>query len=187
MRIGYARVSTTDQDAGLEAQLRDLEAAGCERVFSEQVSGKDTHRPQLQTALDYLRDGDALVVTKPDRLARSTADLLGLADRIQAKGATLVVLSMGGQAMDTATPTGKLMLTMLGAVAEFERSLMLERQREGIAAAKEAGKYKGRPSTVMSQAQTIRRMRAEGHSAIAIAKALGIARSGVYRALGEAP
>jgi len=185
MHIGYARVSTVDQDAGLDAQIRDLKAAGCTRIFQEKVSGKDTKRPKLADALDFVREGDTLVVTKVDRMARSTADFLGLVDQVKAKGASFVVLSLGGQTFDIGTPTGKLMLTMLAGVAEFEREMMLERQREGIAKAREEGKYKGRPRTVMSQAEKVRELKAEGMSAVNIAKTLGIARSGVYRALEE--
>lgn len=185
MKIGYARVSTVDQDAGLEAQIRDLKTAGCEKVFAEKISGKDAKRPELLAALEFIRTGDVLVVTKPDRMARSTADLLAYVEALKTKGCGLIVLSMNGTTLDTTSPTSKLMLTMLAAVAEFERDLMLERQREGIAKARQEGKYKGRPRTVMSQAETIRKMKADGLSAAAIAKELGIARSGVYRALNE--
>lgn len=183
MKIGYARVSTVEQDAGLEAQIRDLKAAGCEKVFSEKISGTDSKRPELLSALDFIRAGDVLVVTKPDRMARSTADLLGFVQTIEAKECGLIVLSMNGTTLDTTSPTSKLMLTMLAAVAEFERDLMLERQREGIAKAKAEGRPMGRPRTVLSQAETIRKMKADGLSALAISKQLGIARSGVYRAL----
>lgn len=181
--IGYARTSTVEQEAGLEAQERDLRAAGCSRVYSERVSSVAA-RPQLVAALDYLRDGDVLVVTKPDRLARSVADLLGIIGQVEAKGAGLRVLSMGGAEVDTRTPTGKLMLTMLGAVAEFERGLMLERQREGIAKAKEAGKYRGRAPTAQRQAEAVFKMKAEGVRPTEIAKRLGIGRASVYRILG---
>ena len=143
MKIGYARTSTTEQMAGLEAQERELKAAGCAKVYSEQISGTKRDRPQLAAALEHMRQGDVLMVTKPDRLARSTADLLGYVKAIQAKGCHLIVQSMGGQTLDTSNPTSKLMLTMLGAVAEFERDLMKERQAEGIAKAKAEGKYKG--------------------------------------------
>lgn len=186
MKIGYARVSTVDQDAGLEAQIRDLTAAGCEKIFSEKVSGTDSKRPALLEALEYVRPGDVLVVTKPDRLARSTADLLGYVQTAQAKECGLIVLSMNGTTLDTTSPTSKLMLTMLAAVAEFERDLMLERQREGIAKAKAEGRPMGRPRTVLSRTESIRKMKEKGMSATAIAKALGIARSGVYRALESA-
>jgi DNA invertase Pin-like site-specific DNA recombinase len=137
--VGYARTSTTDQKAGLEAQLRDLQAIGCHRVFSEEVSSVDTSRPQLEHALDYIREGDTFVVTKLDRLARSVADLVKIRDRLQRKGVGLRILQMGGEQVDTSTPTGSLLLNLLGSIAEFERELMLERQREGIAKAKSEG------------------------------------------------
>jgi len=183
MRIGYGRVSTVDQDAGLEAQERDLKAAGCERIFLEKISGTKADRPRLTAALDALREGDVLVVTKPDRLARSTADLLAFVEGVKAKGCGLIVLSMNGQTLDTTSPTATLMLTLLAAVAQFERELMLERQREGIARAKAEGRRLGRPATILYQAATIRQMRKDGMSAAAIAKELGVARSGVYRVL----
>src|SRR5690606_41482934 len=118
MLIGYARTSTLDQVAGFEAQRRDLEAAGCQKIFAEQVSSVG-NRVQLKAALDYLREGDILVVTKLDRLARSVRDLMEIVDTIEAKGAGLRILGMN---LDTTTPTGRLMLQVLGAVAEFERS-----------------------------------------------------------------
>ncbi|SMC39791.1 recombinase family protein [Primorskyibacter flagellatus] len=183
MIVGYARTSTLDQTAGLEAQQRDLADAGCEKVFVEQVSSVDvTAREQLAQALDYIREGDALVVTKLDRLARSVAHLLEVLEKIEAKGATLRILSMG---IDTGTATGKLMLTLLGGVAEFERSIMLERQREGIAKAKAAGKYKGRKPTAKAKANEVLCLRAEGVGATEIAKRLGIGRASVYRILEE--
>lgn len=183
MIIGYARTSTTDQTAGLEAQERDLVMAGCEKLFVEQVSSVDVvARVKLAEALDFLREGDVLVVTKLDRLARSVAHLLEVLEHLTAKGASLRILAMG---IDTATPTGKLMLTVLGGVAEFERSIMLERQREGIAKAKAEGKYKGRKPTARSQADEIKRLRAEGVGATEIAQRLGIGRASVYRVLEE--
>lgn len=185
MLIGYARTSTPDQRAGLEAQERDLKAAGCEKVFAEHASASTAQRDQLQAALEFIRKDDTLIITKVDRAARSTADFLGIVEQVRAKGASLVVLSLGGQRMDTSTPTGKLMLTMLAGVAEFERDMMLERQREGIAKAKAEGRYKGRPATVMSQAEKVRGMKESGLSAAQIAQELGIARSGVYRCLAK--
>ncbi|MCI0756246.1 recombinase family protein, partial [Teichococcus vastitatis] len=114
MLVGYARTSTVDQKAGLEAQLRTLQAAGCERIFSERVSSV-AQRPQLEHALRFLRDGDVLVVAKPDRLARGTGDLLRIVEDLERRGVALRVLSMSGQEIDTRSPTGRLMLTMLGA------------------------------------------------------------------------
>lgn len=182
MHVGYARTSTADQDAGLEAQLRDLDLQGCERVFSEQVSSK-AHRAQLQECLRFVREGDVLFVCRPDRLARSTAELLRIVEDLGQRKVGLVVLSMGGQMLDTRSPTGKLMLTMLAAVAEFERGLMLERQREGIAKAKQEGKYKGRAPTAQRQKDSMARLRAEGVSPSEIAKRLKVNRATVYRVL----
>ena len=184
MLVGYARTSTVEQEAGLEAQRRDLAAAGCEKVFSEKVSSVAA-RPQLEAALEFVREGDTLVVTKPDRLARSVADLLAIVGRLESKGVALRVLSMGGAVVDTSTPTGRLTLTMLGAVAEFERNLMLERQREGVAKAKADGRYKGRAPTARRQADDVRRLKADGMKPTAIAAHLGIGRASVYRILGE--
>jgi DNA invertase Pin-like site-specific DNA recombinase len=181
--VGYARTSTVEQEAGLEGQKRDLLAAGCQKLFSEQASSVAL-RPELVRALDYVREGDTLVVTKPDRLARSTADLLAIVQSLEAKGVALLVLSMGGQAVDTRTSTGKLLLTMLGAIAEFERNLMLERQREGIAKAKAEGRYQGRAPTARAKAEEVRKLHADGVGATEIAKRLQIGRASVYRALG---
>lgn len=183
MLIGYARTSTTDQKAGLEAQKRDLLAAGCHKVFHEELSALEASRPELERALEVgLREGDTFIVTKPDRLARSTEDLLTIARRIEAKGATLRILSMD---VNTATPTGKLMLTLLAGIATFERELMLERQREGIAKAKADGKYAGRQPTARKQADKVMRLRAEGKSANDIAKELKISRASVFRIAAE--
>ncbi|CAO3446840.1 Site-specific recombinase, resolvase family [Azospirillum argentinense] len=182
MLIGYARTSTLDQKASIEAQARDLQAAGCERLFQEQVSSVDVaNREQLAQALDFIREGDALVVTKLDRLARSVAHLMTILDALKAKGASLRILNMG---IDTATPTGKLMLTMLAGVAEFERDIMLERQREGIAKAKAEGKYKGRKPTAQAKSEDVMALKAQGVGASEIAKRLGIGRASVYRILG---
>ena len=179
--IGYARTSTVEQEAGLAAQERDLVSAGCTRVFAEQISSIATVRPQLVAALDYLRPGDVLVVTKPDRLARSTADLLGIVESLEKRSVGLRILSMGGGELDTSSPTGKLMITMLGAVAAFERELMLERQREGIRRAAEEGKYKGRAPTARAKGQQVAELVAEGVGPSEIARRLGIGRASVYR------
>ena len=184
MIVGYARTSTTEQQAGLDAQLRDLKQSGCNKVFEEQVSSVDRDaRTQLADALDFIREGDTLVVTRLDRLARSVHHLLELVDEIDAKGASLRVLDMD---INTGTPTGRLMLTLLGGIAEFERSIMLERQREGIAKAKAAGKYKGRKPTAREKADEIIALRGEGKGATEIARTLGIGRASVYRVLEQA-
>lgn len=181
MDIGYARTSTLEQVAGFEAQKRELELAGCTKVFAEQVSSV-AERGQLEAAIDYLREGDALVVTKLDRLARSVRDLLDIIARVEERGAGLRILNMN---LDTGTATGKLMLNVLGSVAEFERAMMLERQREGIAKAKAEGKFKGRAPTARAKAGEVEVMLAAGESPTAVAKKLGIGRSSVYRAIAE--
>jgi DNA invertase Pin-like site-specific DNA recombinase len=165
--------------AGFEAQVKELEAAGCEKVFSEQVSSVGK-RKEVDAALDYVRKGDTLVVTKLDRLARSTQHLLTIAENLNAKGASLHVLNLG---MDTSTATGKLMFIVIGAIAEFERGMMLERQREGIAKAKAEGKYRGRKATARAKANLVREMHEKGIGATEIAKQLGIGRASVYRVL----
>lgn len=180
--IGYARTSTLDQVAGLEGQLRDLSAAGCTKVFQEQVSSVDTKRPELERVLEYVREGDTLVVTKLDRLARSMANLMDIMGKLRAKGVELKVLALN---LDTSTPTGKLMLNLLGSIAEFERDLMLERQREGIAKAKADGKYQGRAPTAQRKAADVLKLKAEGKTVPQIVEALGISRASVFRILKE--
>jgi len=182
--VGYARTSTTEQRAGLEAQLRDLKAAGCRKVFQEQVSSIG-ERAQLEAALDYCREDDTLVVTKLDRLARSARHLSELVDRLEGKGVTLRILNFGGDAVDTRGATGRLMLNMFAAMAQFEREMMLERQREGIARAQAEGKYKGRKPTARAKAQDALRLFREGKKVAHIAKELGIGRGSVYRALAD--
>jgi len=177
MILGYARTSTADQEAGLEAQERDLKAAGVEKLFAEQASSVSS-RKALEDALDYLREGDELIVTKLDRLARSIRDLMDIVERIRSKGASLRILAMD---LDTSTATGKLMLGILGSVAEFEREIMLERQREGIAKAKAQGKYKGRTPTAQRKADDVIRLLREGKTEIEVAEALEISRSSVQR------
>jgi DNA invertase Pin-like site-specific DNA recombinase len=180
MKVGYERTSGLEQQAGLAAQHRDLTAAGAEKIFSEQVSAVGK-RPQLEAALDFIREGDTLVVTKLDRLARSTQHLLEIAERVKAKGADLHILNLG---VDTSTATGKLMFTVIGAIACFERELMLERQREGIAKAKADGKYRGRKPTARAKADEIKTLKAAGIRPTDIARRLGIGRASVYRVLG---
>ena len=177
MIIGYARTSTVEQIAGFDAQRRDLEAAGCSKTFAEKISSV-AKREQLDAALDYIREGDVLVVTKLDRLARSMRDLLDIVARIEAKRASLRILAMN---LDTTTATGKLMLNVLGSVGEFERSMMLERQREGIAKAKGEGKYKGRAPTARAQSAKVQELLSAGVGVCAVAEQLSISRSSVWR------
>jgi DNA invertase Pin-like site-specific DNA recombinase len=177
--IGYARVSTTDQN--LEIQEATLKAAGCDVIRSEKRSGTSTAgRAELQTILEFLRPGDTLMVTRIDRLARSIGDLQDIVREVKARGASLKATE---QPIDTATTAGKCFLDMLGVFAEFETNLRKERQLEGIAKAKEAGVYKGRPASI--DAALVRRMHADGQGATAIAAQLGIGRASVYRVIAE--
>ena len=177
MLIGYARTSTIDQIAGLEAQLNELKAAGAEKIFQERISSV-AKRQQLDAALEFIREGDVLMVTKLDRLARSVADLMKIIELIKAKNASLKILALG---MKTDTATGKLMLGVLGSVAEFEREIMLERQREGIAKAKAAGKYKGRAPTARRKSDEVMELLGQGMTQQKVADELGISRSSVQR------
>ena len=176
MHIGYAGSSTIDQEAGYQAQIQALNAVGCDKIFAEKVSSV-AQRAELDAALEYVREDDALVVTKLDRLARSVAHLVAIGEKLDAKG---VILE---QAIDTATPTGRLMFNMLSAIAQFERELMLERQREGVAKAKAEGKYKGRAPTARAKAVEVRRLHSERIGPTEIAKRLQISRASVYRVL----
>ena len=157
---------------------------GAGKVFQEQVSSIG-ERAQLDAALDYCREDDTLVVTKLDRLARSARHLSELVDRLEGKGVALRILNFGGDAVDTRGATGRLMLNMFAAMAQFEREMMLERQREGIARAKAEGKYKGRKPTARAKAQDALRLFRQGMKVAHIAKELGIGRGSVYRALAD--
>ena len=174
--IGYARVSTGGQS--LEVQLRAL--AECNKVFQEKVSGASDDRPQLALLLDYVKEGDVVMVTKLDRLARNTRHLLEISEFLQHKQVALRILNLG---IDTSTPTGKLMLTMIGAIATFERELMLERQAEGIELAKRRGVYKGRKPTAMAKGNEVLALVAKGLPRSEIAKRTGISISSVQRIL----
>lgn len=185
MLVGYARTSTIEQVAGFEAQRRMLAAVHCEKVFHEQISSV-VERPQLDAALDFVREGDALVVTRLDRLARSTSDLLRIIDHLETKGVGLRILDFGGAEMDTKSPTGRLMLTMFGALGQWERELMLSRQREGIEKAKREGRYQGRQPTARRRLPEMRRLAEEGLSPPEIAIRLEVSRASVYRLLAEA-
>jgi len=178
--IGYARVSTTDQD--LSVQEAALKAAGCDVIRAEKQSGTTTSgRAELRTVLDFLRQGDVLMVTRIDRLARSIADLQDIVRALKGKGAALRATE---QPIDTSTAAGKAFLDMLGVFAEFETNLRRERQLEGIARAKAAGVYKGRRQTI--DRNKVAELRAEGLGASEIAKRLKIGRASVYRVLVRA-
>ena len=185
MLIGIARTSTLEQKAGLEAQLRELEAYGCEKIYQEQVSSV-AEREQLNTALSSLRSGDKLVVTKLDRLARSVKHLGEIVETINKADASLVILDMGGTAIDTSNPTGKLILNVMSSVAQFEREMMLERQREGIAKAKAEGKYKGRKPTARAKTEMVLLAKKQGLSPTQIMRDLGISKTSYYRILEAA-
>jgi DNA invertase Pin-like site-specific DNA recombinase len=168
-----------EQIAGLEAQDWELREAGVEKVFSERVSSV-AKREQLEAALEFSRKGDVLVVTKLDRLARSMADLVAITSKLKTKGVELQILAMN---LDTTTPTGKLMLNLMGSFAEFEREIMLERQREGVAKAKAEGKYKGRVPTARRKGAEVIQLRGQGVRPEEIAEKLGISRASVFRVL----
>jgi DNA invertase Pin-like site-specific DNA recombinase len=178
---GYARVSTTEQD--LTIQVTKLTEAGCEVIRQEKITGTTRDgRTELRTLLDFIRPGDILMVTRIDRLARSIGDLQDIVRELRTKGATLKATE---QPIDTSNAAGKAFLDMLGVFAEFETNLRRERQLEGIAKAKAAGVYKGRPPTI--DAEAVRKLRAEGKGVNVISHTLKISRASVYRALGPSP
>ena len=183
MLIGYARTSTQDQKYSLEAQVEELKAAGCERLYQEEVSSVDSKREELENALDYIREGDILVVKKLDRLARSVADTVDIQKRLEAKNAGLSILDMK---VDTTTPGGRLQFNLFASIAQFEREVMLERQKVGIAKAKADGKYKGRKPTatevknkILEKAHTTKLTRQQ------IADEVGCGIATVYRILKD--
>ncbi|WP_345860577.1 recombinase family protein [Shewanella algae] len=181
-RIGYARVSSTGQS--LEVQLDKLTEAKCERIYQEKRSGRTAERPEFQACMNYLRDGDTLVITKLDRLARSVVHLAQLAKRFESEGIGLVVLD---QNIDTSTSTGRLMFNMLAAIAEFENDLRTERQAEGIAKAKANGVKFGRPSKLTTHAQQVICSRRKAGDTIGqLAKAFGVGEATIYRTLNLA-
>lgn len=183
MKVGYVRVSTIEQSA--ERQEKDLsENAGVERIFLDKLSGKDTNRPQLKEMLDFVRSGDTVIVSDFSRLARSVQDLLSIIETLNAKGVAVISRK---ENLDTTTPQGKLMLTVFAGIAEFERTIMLQRQREGIAIAKEYGKYKGRAKaekpenwTELQEAYQVRRLRITD-----LVKECQVSRPTIYKWLKE--
>jgi DNA invertase Pin-like site-specific DNA recombinase len=182
MIVGDARTSTVEQVAGFEAQVRELQSIGAKKIFREQISSVASRasHAQLEGAIDFCREGDMLVVCKLDRLARSVRDLVRIIDTLKAKDVGLRILNMN---FDTASPTGKMMLTILGSIAEFEREIMLERQKEGIAKAHSEGKYRGRAPTARAKADQVFALDRAGKTREAIAKEVGISLVSVYRIL----
>lgn len=175
-RVGYQRVSTIDQNTG-----RQLDGVEVDKVFIDRASGKDTERPQLAACLEYLREGDTLVVHSMDRLARNLEDLRRLVRELTRQGVKVEFVKENLTFVGDDSPMNTLLLSMLGAVAEFERSMILERQREGIALAKAAGKYRGRKAALTGhQADELRARLAAGESVTALAKDFGISRQTVY-------
>ena len=177
--VGYARVSTVGQS--LDTQLQAL--AECSTIFQEKVSGARDDRPQLALLLNFVREGDVVLVTKLDRLARNTRHLLEISEYLQSKQVALRILNLG---INTSTPTGKLMLTMIGAIATFERELMLERQAEGIELAKQRGVYKGRKPTAMARGEEVLALADRGLAKAEIARQTGLSLSSVQRILKTA-
>ena len=181
MHVGYVRVSTYEQNN--ERQIEALEKYGIQKWFTEKISGKDMHRPQLQAMLEYVREGDTVHVHDLSRLARSTKDLLNIVELLDRKG---VALTSNKESVDTATPSGKLMLTMIGAIAEFERANLLERQREGIAIAKRAGKYRGgKKKTVPDFPSHYQRYMSRQITKSALAKELHVSRNTLARMIRD--
>ncbi len=178
MIFGYARVSTNDQN--LDAQVDLLKAAGAEKIFLEKRTGKNRNRPELVRLLEQLRTGDVVAVTKYDRLARSLKDLIEIVEQIRERGAGFKSL---GEDIDTTTSAGRLVFHVFGSIAEFERERIVERTREGLAAARKRGRIGGRPPVLSTEAKIeIRRMRDQDHRSIAeIARAFNVSRSTIYR------
>lgn len=180
--IGYARVSTTGQT--LDVQLAMLKDAGCEKVYAEKKSGLDGKRPELMRCIDYVREGDTLLVTKLDRLARSTTDLYAILGRLKEKGAGFRCLDNSD--LDTTTKHGKLLLGVLALIAEFEADIRKERQLEGIAKAKDRGVAFGRqPKLTLEQIDTLRRKRAEGALICDLMRQYDLSKASVYRLLAN--
>ena len=185
MRVGYIRVSTVEQHE--DRQVKDLtENANVSKVFIDKLSGKDTNRPQLNAMIDYVREGDTVVVSEYSRLARSTKDLLNIIDTLENKGVTVISMK---EKLDTSTPNGEFMLTVLAGVATLERKLMLQRQREGIAIAKANGKYKGRQSKQKPEDwESLKAMYMSRQITVSdIAKRCDVSRPVVYKWLKETP
>ena len=181
MILGYVRVSTVEQNEA--RQMVTMEKYEVEKIFSEKISAKDTNRPKLKELLDFAREGDTIVVHDFSRLARSTKDLLEIVELLESKGIKLISIK---ESIDSSTPTGKLMLTMIGAINEFERENLLERQREGIAIAKQEGKYKGRKEiNIPNFGDYYQRYLNREFTKVSLAKELGISRNTLDKLIKE--
>ena len=179
MKIGYIRVSTQEQNTMRQEVL--MEQLGVDQIYIDRSSGKNANRPELKTMLEFVRKGDVVIVESISRFARNTKDLLELVEQLTAKGVEFVSQK---EAIDTSTPTGKFMLTIFGAVAELEREYILQRQREGIAIAKEQGKYTGRkPVEHPNFSRVVEQWQAGKFSAKEAGKQLGMSRATFYRKL----
>ena len=178
MLVGYARTSTDHQNYSLENQIEQLNQAGCEKVFYEEISSVASRRPEFESMIEFARDGDTVVVSTLSRFARSIGDLWKNVERLESKGVGLKILDMN---LDSQTPTGKLLLSMLGAVYQFEREILLERQLVGIQKAKKEGKFKGRVPTAKRKRDDIVRLTEKGMKPKDIATELGIGIASVYR------
>ena len=177
MKIGYIRVSTQEQNTMRQEVL--MEQLGVDQIYIDRSSGKNANRPELKTMLEFVRKGDVVIVESISRFARNTKDLLELVEQLSAKGVEFISQK---EAIDTTTPTGKFMLTIFGAVAELEREYILQRQREGIAIAKEAGKYKARPPSVPPDFERVVQLWKEGVlTATEARKRLGVSKATFYR------
>jgi DNA invertase Pin-like site-specific DNA recombinase len=174
--LGYARCSAADQN--LDRQTDALGAAGCDRIFAEHMTGTRRDRPELAALLDYARPGDTLVVTELSRLGRRLSDLIDLAETLAERGIELRSLK---EAIDTRTPTGKLVFHLLSSIAQFERDIIAERAAEGRAAAKARGRTGGRPRCDETKIEAARQLVAGGMSAMQAARSVGVSRASLYR------
>ncbi|WP_237236705.1 recombinase family protein [Rothia nasimurium] len=179
MRIGYARVSTQNQQESLIIQKKSLENFGCEKIYTDQISGAQSERPGLKAALAYARENDSIVVTRLDRLGRSTVDILRTVQELDSRGITIEALDTK---LDTRTPAGRLVLSVLASMAEFERNLIVERTREGLAHARSQGRVGGRrPKLDKTQQQAVLAAIESGLSESQVAQSFGVSRSTITR------
>lgn len=181
-KIGYCRVSTVEQN--LDRQIKTLERYQVDKIFTDKLSGKDTNRAGLEEMLDYVRDGDTVYISEFSRLARSTKDLLDIIERLDKKGVKVISEK---ENLDTTTPTGELMLTVMAGIATFERKIMLERQREGIAVAKAKGHYKGRgaKSKPAEWSEWLAEYKRRRMTATELAKRCNVSRTLLYKWIDE--